>query len=164
MVIILMGVSGSGKTTLGKRLAADLGWPFYEGDDFHPQANIEKMAHGEALNDDDRWPWLDALRAQIETLLAQGRPAVISCSALKRAYRERLMSTHPDVRVVYLRGTYVLIQQRIAARHGHFMPAKLLMSQFETLEEPEASENALLVDVAQPSAVLVSEIRRALAL
>jgi gluconokinase len=164
MVIILMGVSGSGKTTLGKRLAAELGWPFYEGDDFHPQANIEKMARGEALTDDDRWPWLDALRAQIQTLLAQGKPAVISCSALKRAYRARLMSTHPDVHVVYLRGTYALMQQRIAARHGHFMPAKLLMSQFETLEEPDTSENALLVDVAQPPAVLVSEIRRALAL
>lgn len=164
MVIILMGVSGSGKTTLGKRLAAELGWPFYEGDDFHPQANIEKMAHGEALTDDDRWPWLDALRAQIQTLLAQGKPAVISCSALKRAYRTRLMGTHPDVQVVYLQGTYALMQQRIAVRQGHFMPAKLLESQFETLEEPDASENALRVDVAQPPAVLVSEIRRALAL
>jgi carbohydrate kinase (thermoresistant glucokinase family) len=163
MVIILMGVSGSGKTTLGKRLAADLGWPFYEGDDFHSQANVEKMAQGEALTDNDRWPWLDALRTEIQTLLDQDRNAVMACSALKRVYRERLMNTHPDVHVVYLRGTYALIQQRIEARHGHFMPTKLLTSQFEALEEPEAPERAVVVDVAQPLEVLLREIRQALA-
>jgi gluconokinase len=164
MIIILMGVSGSGKTTLGKRLAADLNWPFYDGDDFHPQANVEKMARGEALTDDDRWPWLDALRQHIDALLAQGKQAILACSALKHSYRERLLAGHAEVRMVYLQGSYALIRHRLQERDHHFMPADLLMSQFETLEEPQASEEVLTVDIAQPLDVLSRDIQRALGL
>ena len=164
MIIILMGVSGSGKTTLGKHLAADLDWPFYDGDDFHPQANVEKMARGEALTDDDRWPWLDALHQHIDALLAQGKHAILACSALKHSYRERLRGAHAEVRMVYLQGSYALILHRLQERHHHFMPADLLTSQFEALEEPQASEGVLTVDIARPLDVLSRDIRRALGL
>jgi gluconokinase len=164
MIIVLMGVSGSGKTTLGERLAADLNWPFYDGDDFHPQANVEKMARGEALTDDDRWPWLDALRQHIEALLAQGKQAIVACSALKYSYRERLRGAHAEVQLVYLQGSYALILHRLQERHHHFMPADLLTSQFDALEEPHASEGVLTVDIARPLDMLSRDIHHALGL
>jgi gluconokinase len=160
MVIILMGVSGSGKSFIGKRLAAELGWSFYEGDDYHSQHNIEKMSQGNALTDADRAPWLDALNQLIAELLTQGEAAVLSCSALKRAYRERLVGGHDDVRIVYLRGSYALIRQRLEARQGHYMKAGLLTSQFNVLEEPKPSEDVLAVDVSQTPQAIVAMIKR----
>jgi carbohydrate kinase (thermoresistant glucokinase family) len=159
MVIILMGVSGSGKTTVGRLLARALGWQFYEGDDFHPPANIEKMQQGRPLTDDDRWPWLTALRAVIDRCIAQGTNAVLGCSALKQSYRDYLMCDHPEVTLVYLKGSYDLLSQRLVQRQGHFMPRDLLASQFATLEEPQ---QGVIVDVANAPAVLVAEIRQAL--
>jgi gluconokinase len=161
MILILMGVSGAGKTTIGALLARDLGWPFYDGDDFHPQTNIAKLRAGVPLTDDDRVAWLAALRRLIEQLLHERRSAVIACSALKQTYRERLQGNDPDVRVVYLKGDHALIHRRLQERQGHFMKAGLLASQFETLEEPQG---ALTVDISQEPAVLVSRIRQALEL
>jgi gluconokinase len=159
MVIILMGVSGSGKTFIGKRLAAELDWSFYEGDDYHSQQNIEKMSQGIALTDADRAPWLEALHELIGELLRQGEAAVLSCSALKRAYREQLVGGHDDVRIVYLRGSYALIRQRLEARQGHYMKAALLASQFQALEEPKPSEDVLAVDVSQQPQTIVETIK-----
>lgn len=159
MIVIIMGVSGSGKTTIGERLAERLGWPFYDGDDFHPPANRDKMARGIALTDADRAPWLAALRDRIDELSRAGRPAVIACSALKRAYREMLSVDRADVRLVYLKGDYDLIRRRMETRAGHFMNVDLLMSQFDTLEEPA---NALVVDASQPSENIVDLIEKEL--
>jgi len=161
MVVILMGVSGAGKTTIGQLLARDLGWPFYDGDDFHPQANIDKMRQGIALTDDDRDSWLAALQRLIRELLRESRSAVIACSALKRSYRDRLLSGEHNVRLVYLKGDYDLIRKRLQKRQSHFMKADLLASQFETLEEPEG---ALTVDIAQEPGAIVGLIKRALGL
>lgn len=161
MIIIMMGVSGSGKTTVGRCLASDLGWAFFEGDDYHPQANIDKMAEGQPLTDEDRKPWLERLRDQIQELALKGQNAVITTSALKRAYREFLQTCHDEVRLVYLKGDFELIRNRLEARRGHFMGADLLASQFEDLEEPE---EALIVPiVAEPSAI-VRDIKGALGL
>ena len=162
MVIILMGVSGAGKTRIGKRLAAALAWSFYEGDDYHSQSNVEKMSQGIALTDADRAPWLDALHELIGELLAQDESAVLTCSALKRAYRERLGHGHDGVRIVYLHGSYELIRQRLKERRGHFMKADLLASQFEALEAPDASEGVLTVDVSQKPQRIVEAIKREL--
>jgi gluconokinase len=163
MVIILMGVSGAGKTWIGQHLAAELEWSFYEGDDYHSQSNVEKMSQGIALTDADRAPWLDALHELIGELLAQNEAAVLTCSALKRAYRERLSQGHDGVRIVYLHGSYELIRQRLKARRGHFMKAALLASQFATLEVPDASEGVLTVDVSQSPQQIVEAIKRELA-
>ena len=162
MVIILMGASGSGKTFIGKRLAAELDWSFYEGDDYHSQHNIEKMSQGIALTDADRAPWLEALHELIGKLLRQGEAAVLSCSALKRAYRKRLVGGYDDVRIVYLRGSYALIRQRLEARQGHYMKAALLASQFQALEEPKPSEEVLAVDASQQPQTIVETIERKL--
>ena len=159
MIIILMGVSGSGKTTIGQWLAQELGWPFSDGDQFHPQANIAKMQQGIPLTDEDRWPWLHALRAHIETCLRQGRSAVLACSALKRVYRAYLLIDEAEVRLVYLQGAYDLIHARLTQRHGHFMPTGLLASQFAALEEPE---RGVVVEVVHPPATLVALIRQQL--
>ena len=161
MIIILMGVSGSGKTTIGHLLAEDLGWPFYDGDDFHPQANIDKMRQGMPLTDDDRDAWLAALRQLIDTLMSGHRSAILACSALKQIYRDRLGDGQPQVRFIYLKGNYDLIRQRLVARQDHFMPADLLISQFEALEEPEG---VLTIDVDQEPEVVVSLIKRELGL
>jgi len=161
MVILLMGVSGSGKTTIGHLLAQDLGWPFYDGDDFHPRANIDKMRQGIPLTDADRDSWLTALRQQIDTLVNNRQPAVLACSALKQAYRDRLSKGQPEVCFVYLKGSYDLIRQRLLARHGHFMPTDLLKSQFDTLEEPE---DVPAIDISQTPEVIVNSIKRTLGL
>jgi gluconokinase len=146
-VVIVMGVSGSGKTTIATLLAGRLGWPFEDGDDFHPAANIEKMHAGIPLTDEDRWPWLQAIATWIDARRAAAEHGVITCSALRRAYREVLRGGRPDVRLVYLKGDQSLIARRQAARHDHFMPASLMRSQFAALEEPAADEDAIAVSV-----------------
>ncbi len=161
MIIILMGVSGSGKTTIGRLLAQDLGWPFYDGDDFHLQANIDKMRQGIPLTDDDRDSWLAALRHQIDTLIDDGQSAVLACSALKQAYRERLRGDRAKVHFIYLQGDSALIRQRLQKRQGHFMKADLLTNQFDTLEEPEGVP---AVDIAQAPEAIVGSIKQALGL
>jgi gluconokinase len=159
MIIILMGVSGSGKTTIGARLAQVLGWPFYDGDQFHSPANVAKMQQGMPLTDEDRWPWLQALRAHIETCIHQGVSVVLACSALKQAYREYLIIDEAAVKLVYLKGDYDLIYERLAQRQGHFMPPGLLASQFAALEEPE---QGVVVDIVHPPETIVALIREQL--
>lgn len=153
-VVVVMGVAGSGKTTVGRRLAAALGWAFYDGDDFHPAANVARMAAGQPLSDADRRPWLDAIREQAQRSLDAGRSAVIACSALKRAYRQRLRQVDGRLSFVFLQGSYDLILARMQARR-HFMPPALLRSQFEALEEPA---DALTVPVDQPLDAVVRQV------
>ena len=148
LVILLMGVSGSGKSTIGAALSQRLGWPFQDADGFHPPANIAKMKSGIPLNDDDRWPWLAAIAYWIDARCAAGKPGIVSCSALKRAYRSRIVGGREDVRLAYLKGDMGLIAQRLQARRDHFMPASLLESQFAALEEPGADERPLVVSIA----------------
>ena len=142
---ILMGVSGSGKTSVGKSLAEHLRWDFYDADDFHPQANIEKMASGFPLDDSDRAPWLAALHELISSSLTQNRPGVLACSALKERYRQRLLEGNAGVLLVYLKGSYELIWSRMIIRKDHYMKPHMLQSQFEALEEPS---DALTVDIS----------------
>ncbi len=156
-----MGVSGSGKSTIGRALAEELGWPFYDGDDFHPPANIEKMANGIALSDADRSAWLSALAELIRQLEKEQRSGIIACSALKQAYRETLQQDLTDVRFVYLKGSYELLLKRLQARQGHFMRPELLKSQFDTMEEPEET---LVIQVAQTPGAIVRKIRQAMGL
>jgi gluconokinase len=137
-----MGVSGVGKTTLGEQLAKRLGWPFIDADDYHPSANVAKMAAGIALEDEDRWPWLDRLNER----LRREADAVVACSALKESYRKRLLSGIADARIVFLHGTRELIGARLAERQHRYMPASLLDSQFATLEPPA---QAIAIDVAR---------------
>lgn len=144
-VLVVMGVSGSGKTTFAELIAHRLGWDFQEGDRLHPDANVAKMASGTPLSDDDREPWLDRIADWIDAHLDADRPAVITCSALKRAYRERL--ARPDVVFLHLAGPRELIAERLGQRTGHFMPTTLLDSQFETLEPLGAGESGLVIDV-----------------
>jgi carbohydrate kinase (thermoresistant glucokinase family) len=148
LVIVLMGVSGSGKSTTGAALSQRLGWPFRDADSFHPQANVEKMSRGTPLTDEDRWPWLAAIAQWIDERCQTGECGIVSCSALKRAYRNRIIGTRPGVQLVYLKGDIPLIGQRLRARKHHFMPASLLESQFAVLEEPQADERALIVPIA----------------
>jgi len=154
MIVVVMGVSGSGKSTVGEALASVLHWPFLDADDFHPQANVAKMARGEPLTDDDRWPWLDRLAAE---LAARGGNAVLACSALRAAYRERL-SRAGDVRFVHLHGDRDTIAARLASRQHRYMPATLLDSQFATLESPV---DALALDVHDPVDAQVRAIVKA---
>jgi gluconokinase len=156
-VIIVMGVSGSGKTTVASLLAQRLRWRFVEGDSLHPAANVAKMSEGIPLTDEDRWPWLDAIAAWIDAARASGEPCIVTCSALKRAYRERLVAGHDDARFVYLKGELRLVTQRMAVRTGHYMPLSLLQSQFDTLEEPGSEENPLVVPIeASPEEIVAS--------
>ena len=158
-IIILMGVSGSGKTTVGKLLAKNLGWSFYEGDDFHPRANIAKMIRGVPLSDEDRQPWLAALKQLIQRLSETSQRAIITCSALKQAYRDFLAERHPGVTYVYLKGNEFLIRQRLLKREMHFMKDDLLASQLEVLEEPQ---DALTLNVALTPEFLVEQIKQEL--
>lgn len=163
-VIVLMGVSGCGKSTVGGELSRLLGWPFRDADSFHPPANVEKMSQSIPLTDEDRWPWLDAIAAWIDERLAKGSPAIVSCSALKRAYRTRLRARRQGVRLVYLLGSQDMITARLAARTDHFMPAGLLASQFATLEEPGPEERALVVGIAMPPRYMATSIIQKLGL
>jgi gluconokinase len=158
MIIVIFGVSGAGKTTVGKLLARELGWRFIEADDFHPAANIEKMRNGHPLTDEDRWPWLERLRQQIQRSLAAGENVVLTCSALKRAYRDRLRVSD-EVKFVFLRGDYALVEKQLHSRHGHFMNAALLQSQFDDLEEPQSHENVLTIELGRTPQEIVEEIK-----
>ncbi|MBL8057327.1 MAG: gluconokinase [Anaerolineales bacterium] len=158
MIVIVMGVSGCGKTTVGARLAERLGWPFYDGDDFHSPANKAKMGRGLPLDDADRAGWLAALADLLRAHLAEGRSVVLACSALKQRYRDQLRVA-PEVRFVYLRGSYGQILARLQARAGHYMKPALLASQFAALEPPD---DALTVDIAAQPAEMVEQIVRAL--
>lgn len=140
-----MGVSGSGKSTVGAALARLLKWPFFDGDKFHPESNVAKMAAGQPLTDEDRAPWLERIHKLIAEKLAAGDSLIVACSALKSAYRRALMGDLPDVQFLYLKGERELIAQRLNDRQGHFMPAELLDSQFATLEEPG---RAVIVDIS----------------
>jgi gluconokinase len=155
-VLVLMGVSGCGKSTIGGALYGRLGWELVEGDDLHPAENVAKMAAGHPLNDADREPWLRRIRSRIDDAVAAGRAEIITCSALKRRYRDELRGPH--VVFVHLHGTRELLLARLGARHGHFMPAALLDSQLADLEPPAADEQAISIDIAQPPAVQVQRI------
>jgi carbohydrate kinase (thermoresistant glucokinase family) len=164
VVLVLMGVSGCGKTTIAQLLAQRLGWPWQEGDALHPPANVAKMAAGHPLTDEDRWPWLERIAAWIEHCLDEGRSGIVTCSALKRAYRDRLNRRGKGVLFVYLAGAKELIARRLTRRHDHFMPASLLDSQFATLEEPSPDEPVLRVDIGAPAEVIADTIIRRLGL
>jgi gluconokinase len=151
-VVVVMGVASSGKTSLGERLAKRLGWPFRDADSFHPPENVAKMSGGTPLNDDDRKPWLAAIAAWIDDLRATGKNGIVTCSALKKRYRDIIVGDRPDVALVYLKGSRELIGGRMAARQHHFMPPALLDSQFAVLEEPGDDERPLVVPVELPKA------------
>ena len=153
MILILMGVVGSGKTTVGKLLAAKLSWDFADADDFHSPENVRKMSQGIGLTDADRVPWLASLRAAIEAWQAEGRNAVLACSALRHAYREELRSG--NVQFVYLKGEARLIDERLRARRGHYASGTILESQLATLEEPT---DAITVSIDQPPDAIVASV------
>ncbi|HZP85829.1 MAG TPA: gluconokinase [Burkholderiales bacterium] len=161
-VIVIMGVSGSGKTAIGALLAGMLHWEFADADDFHPESNILKMASGIPLGDEDRWPWLHAIAAWIDAHRAKGTRGVVTCSALKRRYRDILIGDRRDVALVYLQGEKSLIARRMAKRHEHFMPVALLQSQLDTLEEPGLDEHPVVVSIDAPPLAMATEIVRAL--
>lgn len=163
-VVVVMGVSGTGKSTVGSQLAAELGVPYAEADDFHPPANIEKMSAGIALDDADREPWLDAIGAWARTRTEQGPglQGVVSCSALKRSYRNRLRAAAHGLYFLHLNGDRDLIADRLAQRRDHFMPGALLDSQFATLQPLQADEAGAELDVAATPETLVAEAAGAL--
>jgi gluconokinase len=156
--LIIMGVSGSGKSTIAGKLAERLSWACEDADKFHPKSNVEKMSAGHPLTDEDRRPWLQAIADEIDRLCKDGERAVIACSALKRAYRDILVHGRDDVRIIYLEGSRDLIAKRLSLRKGHFMPATLLESQFNTLEPPGPSENPIVVDIDPPVEAIVDHI------
>jgi len=158
MVVIILGVSGAGKTTIGQLLAEELGWRFYEADDFHSGANIDKMRQGVPLTDEDRWPWLESLRQLIKRCLATGENAVLACSALKEAYRRHLRVSD-NVKLVFLCGNYELIANQLRQRRGHFVNPALLQSQFADLEEPHSAEGVLMIELGRTPHELVREIK-----
>jgi gluconokinase/shikimate kinase len=155
-VLVVMGVSGCGKSTVAGLLAGRLGWDYEDGDDLHPAENVAKMAAGVPLDDDDRWPWLERVAAWIREHTGADRPGVVTCSALKRSYRDRLSGPH--VTFVFLHGSKQLIASRLAMRHGHYMPPALLDSQFATLEPPGPDEQAMTIEIDVPAAAQVDEI------
>jgi gluconokinase len=157
-VVVVMGVAGSGKTTVGAMLAGRLGWTYAEADDFHPPANVEKMSAGQPLTDADRGPWLAAIGHWIDERGAAGEPGIVSCSGLKRKYRDMLRDGRPEVRIVFLEGSRELIARRMLARHGHFMRAAMVDSQFADLEPPTADEHVLTVSVESAPPQIVSTI------
>ncbi len=158
MILVVMGVAGCGKTTIARMLAERLGWRFQEGDALHPPANVAKMSAGTPLTDDDRWPWLHTIAGVMDGWRAEGASGIVTCSALKRAYRDILVGGHPDVRIVHLAGEKALIAARMAARKGHFMPTALLDSQFATLEPPGADENPIVVDIGAEAETIVQAL------
>jgi len=162
VIAVVMGVSGSGKTTVSSLLAAALGCRFQEGDDLHPAENVEKMHGGTPLTDADRLPWLQKIAEEIDGWRARGESGVLTCSALKRSYRDIIIGNRPEVTLVYLKGPYDLIRRRMGARHEHFMPVALLDSQFAALEEPAPDEHPITVDVGGRPADIAREIVRQL--
>jgi len=158
VLLVIMGVSGCGKTTVAEAVAAEIGGVFLEGDAYHPPENKAKMAAGTPLDDDDRWPWFDRLATEARTVLESGRSAVLACSALKRAYRERLFRGFPDHRLVHLIGSYDLIKSRMDAREHEYMSSTLLRSQFEVLEPPGGEERTLTLSIESAPDALVREI------
>ncbi|TMH17240.1 MAG: gluconokinase [Betaproteobacteria bacterium] len=169
MIVVIMGVCGCGKTSVGQALANRLGWQFFDADDFHPPANVAKMATGVALTDEDREPWLDRLATEMRAVDQQRRHAVLACSALKESYRQRiargLQEPGPEgdggaeFRIVYLKGDAKTIEPRLALRSGHFMPSSLLASQFAALEEPD---DAMVIDIRQTTEAQAAQIAAAL--
>lgn len=160
MVVVVMGVTGAGKTTIGSLLAKQMGWEFEDADQFHPPANVEKMSHGIPLDDADRAPWLAAMHDAIVRWLANGENVVLACSALKRSYREELC-IDSRVKLIYLKGSFELISERVRERHGHFAKADLVSSQFADLEEPT---DAITLDVSRSPEEVVAEARKKLGL
>jgi gluconokinase len=156
MIVLVMGVSGSGKTTIGESLAQALAWKYLDADDFHPQANVDKMAAGIALDDADRRPWLERINRELRRADREKQSLVLGCSALKQAYRDLLAQGIGDFRTVYLKGSYPLIRARVENRRHRYMPASLLKSQFETLEEPR---DALVIDISGTAEETVAQIR-----
>ena len=161
-VVVIMGVSGSGKTTIAKRVAADLGWAFQEGDVLHPASNVAKMAAGYPLTDEDRAPWLAIIAKWIDDKLVAGENGLITCSALKRSYREQIGNGKPGVQIVYLRGDRATLDAHVSGRHHEFMPVSLLDSQLATLEEPTPDEHVIEVDVGGTVDHTVAEVVRQL--
>lgn len=159
-VVVVMGVSGCGKSTVGRLLADALAVAYIEGDELHPPRNVALMASGTPLTDDDRRSWLQAIAARLT--LARGVGAVVSCSALKRSYRDLLRAAAPELRLVHLHGTVELLQRRMSERQGHYMPPTLLPSQLATLEPPGPGEGAIVIDAALPAAEIVAHLRRQL--
>lgn len=159
LVVVVTGVAGSGKSTVGAALADRLGWEFFDGDDFHPATNVDKMRHGVPLDDDDRAPWLARLQDLVHTRVDMGAPAVLACSALKRSYRTMLRAglPHDTVRFVHLDVDAATLASRMQARKGHYMPPSLLASQLDALEKPTPDE-ALVVDATGPVASVVDEV------
>lgn len=157
-VVLVMGVSGCGKTTIARGLAGRLGWQFQEGDALHPAGNVTKMAGGTPLNDRDRAPWLAAIAAVMQGWHRAGVSGVVTCSALKLAYRDRLLRDLPGARLVYLCGDQTVIAVRLAARKGHFMPSHLLASQFATLEPPAPGEHPLIVPIDRPPTAVIADL------
>ena len=161
-VYVIMGVTGSGKSTVGAMLARRLGVEFVEGDDYHPPENVRRMASGIALTDEDRAGWLRALAARIRHAKDAGAGIVLTCSALKRSYRDVFRGADPEVRFIFLKGTVSLIGERISERRGHFMPASLLQSQLAILEEPTGDERALVYEISgTPEAIVDAIVKRA---
>lgn len=160
--VVVMGVSGCGKTSVGRALAGLLGWTFLEGDEFHPPENIAKMGAGIPLGDEDRWPWLDTIADRIATERAKGQPVVVSCSALKRRYRDRLRAGAPRVLFLHLAGDRDLILGRMSQRTGHYMPPTLLDSQFAALEPLQADELAVICDVGLDPEEIAARVARTL--
>jgi ribose 5-phosphate isomerase A len=161
-VLVIMGVSGAGKSTIAQELAARLGWAFEEGDSLHPEANIAKVHAGIPLTDADREPWLKRVAAWIDGQRAKKQPGIITCSALKRSYRQIIIDRRPEARLVYLRGSRELIARHLAGRDDHFMPASLLQSQIDTLEEPGPDEDPLIIDLGPPPSEIAEAIIRLL--
>ncbi len=161
VIAVVMGVSGSGKTTVSALLAAALGCQLQEGDDLHPAANVEKMHRGAPLTDADRMPWLRKIAEEIDSWRARGESGVLTCSALKRFYRDTIIGDRPGVMLVYLKGSYDLVRRRMTARDGHFMPVALLDSQFATLQEPTPDEHPIIVDAGgRPAGIAAGIVHR----
>jgi len=158
VVLVFMGVSGCGKTSVAAILAGRLGWPFEEGDALHPQSNVDKMKAGHPLTDDDRWPWLEKVAEWVEERLDSGQHGLITCSALKRSYRDIINRRGSGVVFVFLSGSRETIAARLAVRHGHFMPPSLLESQFADLEEPTSDEPEIRVDIGPAPGVIAQGI------